>query len=57
MLYFTNIDKLYISLYFTILVLQTLQLQVQQLFVLCSYLIFFMDFICYSRFQLPVESV
>ena len=31
MLYFTNIDNLYISLYFTILVLWSLQLQVQQI--------------------------
>ena len=29
--YFTNIDNLYISLYFTILVLWSLQLQVQQI--------------------------
>ena len=44
--YFTNIDNLYISLYFTILVLWMLQLWVQKFPVLCRYLIFFTDFVC-----------
>ena len=52
--YFTNIDILYISLYFTILVLWSLQLQVQQLLVIHSYFIFFMDLICYLFSSLAI---